>query len=596
MTSPAAAVAALRLTRNDIATACGVDRSTVTRWQKSPTFPGMVGQSPGTGDAALFAVGDVQAWLARERAGDEMALGHLYPFAFAREVVCRHAGQPVLDVVLRLLDAHGPDQLQVEPEEFTWMSEHLRGGAGFALLERLLDLRSALVTSWASKEQLRPEVIDLIAGLIDPGEGQVVLHDPAAGEGDLLVSVARAMSERAPESQNLLIRAQEDDPQLRLLIDRRLEGLRRNLAADGRSTVLSSRVTDGATPLPGPTDRIVALLSLGSDPRGTLATLEALIRRLRPGGQLVVAGPREPMVGDLPSTSENGRRRAALLREITLSAVLHLPGLIRGPADRVAAVMVLRRGPARGETTVLDLRQQPLTSDQTRAALQTIGTRSADTDGQARTIAQADLLASDFRLATTRQTTTVPVEGLLDDLNQVGRLTKQADALRRIGGEPYRPALRSPIGSRRRGPIADLQVLLPGRAGEITLPGDVVVTFEDANATSALADLKGGTQVQRPDQIVRITERGRPQWTPRVLAALITWRLGDAAAGSLDSISVAPPPAHLLMEWDQALAAIQEYRAALGKFSASLEDLERATTHAMFTGSGTPARATRLDG
>ncbi|GAB3283183.1 hypothetical protein [Kineosporia babensis] len=595
MTSTAVPVAALRLTRSDIAAACGVDRSTVTRWQKTQSFPRAVGQVRGTGEAALFALGDVHDWLAQERADDGVAIERLYPYAFAREVVCRHAGQPALNVVLGLLVNRESGGVQRVPEAFDWMVDHLTHGPGFTLLERLLDLRSALFGPGKAWDQLRPEAIELIAGLVQPGEGQVELHDPAAREGDLLVAVARAMAERATGTQKLLIRAHDDEPFLRTLVNLRLEGLQRDLAADGRSTTLFLRITDTDKALLGPTDRIVALLPLDSDPRSMVVALDALLKRLRPGGQLVVAGPRESMVGDLPATSDIGRRRAALLREVTLSAVLHLPGLIRGPVDRAAAVMVMHRAAVSGQTTVLDLRQQPLTSERVRTALQSIEAKALEADGQTRTIAQADLLASEFRLAATRPASPVPVEGLLEALGRSSGLKERAEELRRISQESYRPARRSPIGSRRRGQTADLQVLIPPRAGEISLAGDVVVTFEDANATSARADLEGGALVHRPNQIVRITEQGRPLWTPRVLAALITWRLGDAAAGSLDSISVAPPPAGLLNEWDKALEAIQGYRTTLGELAASLDDLERATTNAMFTGSGMPVPVNSLD-
>lgn len=110
-----------------------------------------------------------------------------------------------------------------------------------------------------------------------------------------------------------------------------------------------------------------------------------------------------------------------------------------------------------------------------------------------------------------------------------------------------------------------------------SLPGDVIITSVPEPA--ALVDHDGYSVVEFPARILRITERGRERFTPRVLAALLdrSGRTGGAVrpAQRLEEIRLPLLPAGELARFDALLAELDERRRLAQQEIDALDELRR---------------------
>ncbi|MDQ1305940.1 MAG: hypothetical protein QG671_1772 [Actinomycetota bacterium] len=594
----------LRVTMSDIAQAQNVNRSTVTRWRRTADMPAPISGQRGDQHEDLFNAQRVLEWLvATGRCPAEGETTDLHLGAFAREITLRLPPSERLDVPLHLLGLRARARLPlsdlaargVVPSAQAWLTSHLDALDEHDVLEALLSRRTMMQVPWLENDPLRPEILRLFAGLVSPLRGGLTVLDPAAGEGDLLVSVLAACTTTrfaASDERPLLVEAQEVEPALLRLLDRRIQALTTRLArpaVDGgsgarrlRALVLAPR------PLRAPVGLLIAVLPAGLPALDTIDLLSGLLNKVEPGGQLAVLGSRDALVGDLADEPSVARRRASMLRTNALDIVVHLPRSIRqGPSSRASAILVMRRSTPPGRTVTADLTEVRLDTETVDRCLAEV----RDRDGRiVRTLTavidQHDLLASDFRLAVSpsghRQVSPADLLAALDataDLTDAaGRLPLPIPVL------SPRPLRRVPVAQLRTGRTPTLEII--DGASSVTLPGDVVV--RPGQPLRADADLVGGALVEHPAHIVRITEHGRGTWTPRVLAALLPWRIGQGQA-SLDAISLACPDAASLAQWDDALGAVGTLRGLLHDHLDTLRCLEQVLVDGLFNGSVLPS-------
>lgn len=119
-----------------------------------------------------------------------------------------------------------------------------------------------------------------------------------------------------------------------------------------------------------------------------------------------------------------------------------------------------------------------------------------------------------------------------------------------------------------------------------SLPGDVVVT--DVPEPGVLVDHAGYSVVEYPARILRLTERGRERFTPRVLAALLarSGRAGGAirSVERLEEVRLPLLSAKELTRFDELLREIDERRDHAQKEIDALDALRRITTTGLSDG------------
>jgi hypothetical protein len=349
------------MTMTDIAELASVQRPVVTTWRRRHAdFP-----APGGKDESqlLFDPREVAAWLlatrriSRERADEELSLFMLTGLA------PRYEGPDVIAAVTALLcvrflageseplfDGAGDPVAairalarSIDPNDRVVLTEihSIPLTAGW-LIRQVDDLVEASWTCQAAFERtmaarhrfgggplstaaVAQALARLIAELSGAAERArrgipLLVADPAAGPGDLLVAVAGVLG---PDHRPV-VTAAEADPVLARLLRRRL--LVNGIAEHDLEVRTGTELPDG----PAAPDVIVTQIPYqpgeARDAEAVLNAVDDVAVRLSAGRFGVVLGPASVLAGDFAPYSAEERARADLLAADMVEAVIRLPG------------------------------------------------------------------------------------------------------------------------------------------------------------------------------------------------------------------------------------------------------------------------------
>jgi hypothetical protein len=588
----------------EIAELAGVRRPVVTTWRRRhPGFPAPVSSQAGR---PLFDGREVCSWLVEtgraQRAEIEPDL-RVYALAALAEttgmkallgtataLLCLHHvdGEPLAGATASELTERAT---AADPDDLTLRSEITGYPAEIAALTAVVD--ELIEAAWGARpafervlaltgrvvefDRIHPQLTRLMAELSGVAgyaerSGSVLVADPAAGLGDLLlVTVAQVNEAHEP----VVLVAEPDEFLARLLLRR----LRVHDIPTEDITVRPRLAEDTAAP-----DVIVTALPYRPaetrSPIEVLNALDDLAVRLAPGRTAVVLGPAWPLTAGLRPYSPEERLRAALLAGGMVEAILRLPGgmvpsrpgydtalwVLTGTSDGaspgwvllgdvsdqelstgvvdacVADVVTWRRDGHRPSAhtrtfciqrriSELVERPQPLTpralpSARERAVvlpetvarvtvLEATLARFADPSAVSRTPINSGLTLAE---PAERQHETIAALGRKGWLrvgkgNRIATAHLTAHGHHRVLGADE---LRSPATSR----MIDRAVLAADYPRAVfTEPDDVLVTLTPEPAI--LLDERGFSVIEFPVRRLRVTAEGRDRYPPRVLAALL---------------------------------------------------------------------------
>jgi hypothetical protein len=381
-----------------------VQRPVVSNWRRRHRdFPEAVG---GTASRPLFDPRRVAEWLittgrcspneiAPELAKYKLtALADQYPgphlIAAATALIClRHlvnpdeelaggtgaSGQQSLAALRDLAADADPDDLLLRseicaiPGSAGWVAglvdDLVEAEYNCALAtERLLASRHRFGASSLYMDAVTPELSRLIAGVSGGGERSrrtrsLVVADPAAGSGDLLMAV---LAELGPDYEPRCVAA-DPSPDLVRLLRRRLtvHGIPVTDMTIGEGDRLPRTAPDPdvlVTQIPyRPAETI--------DPLAVLDAIDEAALSLAEGRFAAVLGPTSVLAGDLP-TGPAGRR-AEMLKADMVEAVIRLPGgcvPYRPGYETALWVLTQARGSKwKGRVLLADVSGRPLTAD-----------------------------------------------------------------------------------------------------------------------------------------------------------------------------------------------------------------------------------------
>lgn len=142
---------------------------------------------------------------------------------------------------------------------------------------------------------------------------------------------------------------------------------------------------------------------------------------------------------------------------------------------------------------------------------------------------------------------------------------------------------RCALGDRR---IDRLDLASHFPSAQLSRPGDVVITTVPEPAV--LIDHQGYAVIQYPARVLRITEVGAKQFTPRVLAALLTQapRIRGAirAVERIEEIRLPILQEESVERLDKLLAELDDRRQAIQHEQAALDELHRLATRGLTDG------------
>ena len=352
---------ALLMTMTDIAELADVKRPVVTTWRRRHSdFPA---SAAGDESRPLFDPHDVAAWLLatgridREKAEQELSLFLLTGLA------ARYDGPDVVAAVTSLLCvrflAGETDSLsdgvgdpvavaralarRFDPNDRVLLTEicAIPPTAGWlvrqvdelveaswncqAAFERVMAARHRFDTGRLSAVAVAPALARLIAELTGAVErarrgAPLLVADPAAGPGDLLVAVSGLLG----QENRPAIAAADTDPALVRLLGRRL--LVQGIEARDLDVRAGAELPDG----PDAPDVIVTQVPYqpgeARDADAVFNFIDDVAVRLSAGRFGVVLGPASILVGDFPPYSAGERARADLLASDMVEAMIRLPG------------------------------------------------------------------------------------------------------------------------------------------------------------------------------------------------------------------------------------------------------------------------------
>jgi hypothetical protein len=184
MTDNVAASAGSLVTASEIARLAGVTRAAVSNWRRRyDDFPAPAG---GGANSPLYALADVQAWLDRQRGGQqvspEVQLWQALRAAYGEQMVAGLAG--VAAMLAGESDAELPDDVAARVRQLA----HTETPADLVngLTERFMDSARR-----AGSEQVTPDRVVRAVCHFTPGlPADATVFDPACGIGSLLLSAA----------------------------------------------------------------------------------------------------------------------------------------------------------------------------------------------------------------------------------------------------------------------------------------------------------------------------------------------------------------------------------------------------------------------
>ena len=448
--------------------------------------------------------------------------------------------------------------------------------------ERLMGARYRFQAADLYTRAVTPELAWLVASLSGVRERSarpdpILVADPAAGPGDLLAAVVEVLGvDHLPRCIGA-----ESDPYLARLARRRLVVHGIPLAEAGIS--ISAELHDEAG---NPDVIVTQIPYEPQESRSTEAVLDRvgdISARLGPDTTAVVLGPADVLVNALPAYSSAERARAKLLEDHMVEAVIRLPGGLApfrpGYETGLWVLAPARESPWRGRILLADVSDRELTDEIIdELAADVLTWRRGGYDPRAHTRSFSDQVQiSDLvdppRPLTVKHSRSIH-EKQADAAARVARVTQLEADLARVSG--YASAARQPVHC----DIAALAVGRPvaatvgalARTGRLTMlkgtrlspahlndagqlvvlgapellgqsrrrqrkidratlanryprarltePGDVVITTIPRLA--AIVDNDGFSVAEFPARILRIPDAEKDQFTPAVLAALLT--------------------------------------------------------------------------
>lgn len=614
----------------EIAELAAVQRPVVTTWRRRHRdFPVPVG---GNAARPLFDARQVADWLVRTGRAAEQDIGlNLYmhtlaalsPMLPARErvavitaLICLRRmdedeplGDGTADVTASLRSRamrQDPDDQFLAAEVCGQQDLDVLAGAVDDLVEAswgcseafelVLRERTRFRAAELFADAVTPSLAGLMAGLSGAREmaridRSLVICDPAAGPGDLLVAVADLLGlDHAP-----MFTGAEGDPYLVRLVRRRL--LAHGIPAVDLDVRLGADLPDETG------DPDVIITQIPYQPSEKRSAADVLTRigdvavRLSPGRTAVVLGPANVLATGLTAYSPAERQRAELLKGGMLEAVISLPGgLVPFRPGYQPALWVLTSAfssPWAGRVLLADVSDRTLTPDVVAGLIEDVitwrrdgyqppeharqfsteeligdlidqpgpllprrprSTRSVTSTAHARvariTEVQADLtsLAADAAAAplpvisslvagSLRPPDSVTIGALADRKRLImvkGTRLRDDDLAPEGNHAVIRP--EEVLGHSHPGEVRIDRAVLAARYphAQLTEPGDVVVTT--APSLAAIVDEAGFSVVGFPARALRIPAGERARFTPRVLAALI----GASSAGSRPTGAIRP--------------------------------------------------------
>lgn len=672
----------------EIADLAQVQRPVVTTWRRRhPDFPKPAGGDP---SGWLFDPSQVADWLRvrgtidSQRADQELALYTLAGMAdqyrgpdfitAVTSLICLRylsdENEPLSDASIRdsAVRADPADEfllseIRAIPRTAAWLVPLVDDFVEAAwdcqhAFERIMTARNRFKAGALSAAAVTPELARLIAEVSGAAElarrtGSMIVADPAAGSGDLLMAVAGVLGPDRPP----LIAAAEREPTL-------ARTLRRRLAVHGVAPE-DTDVSIGAAFPDALGNPDVVVTQLGYQPgeeRDLVAVLDAVddvALQLAPGRFGVILGPAAALTDDLAPYSPAERTRAKLLTGDMVEAIVRLPGgvipFMPGYETALWVLTQARDSRWRGRVLIADVSDRPLTAAVVTDLVEDIVTwrregyapsahqrvfgmqvevgqlvdpprsllpgrrpasereRKADADTRVNRVTQcgADLdrlgavASADRRHVPTEMLAAAdrrPVSETVGTLTRNRRLSIKQGI--RIQAGDLHPSGKHPL-------LGPEEILGHSRPGErrvdaavfvdrhpnarLTEPGDVLVTLSPR--PGAMVDHAGYAIAEYPVRILRIPRAEAEQFTPRVLAALL---FGDGSAGRPAGAVRASrdlgeqripllPPDHV-KRLDELLASI-EARGDLARRELDLlDELRQVTTHGLIDGTLTLAQ------
>jgi hypothetical protein len=445
-------------------------------------------------------------------------------------------------------------------------------------VERIMAARHRFGAAELATGAVPPELAWLVARLSGAGERSarpdpIMVADPAAGPGDLIAAVIELLGvDHLPRCGGA-----ERSSYLARLARRRL--VVHGIPPQEAEIAVAGDLPDGAAS----PDVIVTQIPYqpSSTAEAVLDRIGEVSARLRPDATAVVVGPADVLVSALPASSGAAPARAKLLQDHLVEAMVRLPGgLARDQPGYQLALWVLGPGTksSRGDRILLaDVSARELTYEVIDELTEDVlAWRRGGYDPRARTrtlsgqVQVSDLVAAPRPLAVSRSGAAREQQA---GAARVARLTQLQADLARIGscaeagqrpvhGEvaaraadrPVRVTIGALIRAGRlttaRGtrlspahladtgqfPVLGGPELFGARRGQrkidratlaghyprakLTEPGDVVVTTVPQLA--ATVDHEGYSVAEFPARILRIPAAEQAQFTPQVLAALLS--------------------------------------------------------------------------
>ncbi len=466
----------------------------------------------------------------------------------------------------------------------------------------------------------------------------IVVTDPAAGAGDLLLAIAHVVGEDTEPT----FAGAEQDRGLARLATRRLAV--RGVKAISRDIRIGPGLPD-ATANP---DVIVTQLPYQPaeerDAIAILAAIDDMALRLTQGRFAVVLGPADILAGDLPAAPAT--ERAKLLKDDMVEAIVRLPvGLVPYRPRYQAALWVLTQARGSrwsGRLLTIDVSDRELTHDVVDAIADDVVTWRRDgyeprAHGRALAVqkavkhlvdpprllmgGQARSGERERRDAANARVTRIAQHGadldLLRETATTSRHRVQAELLLAADRHPASESIGSLVtggrlilgsgirvnhrhlGGSGTHPVAGpAEVLAPIQSGtrridraafasshpkaRLTEPGDVLVTLSPR--PGALVDHAGLSIAEFPVRILRIPDAERQSFTPRVLAALL---FGDGrvhAGQRLEDYRVPLLPDAEVARIDELLTEIEGRRRVAQREIDILDDLRQVGIRGLIDG------------
>ncbi|MGH3319259.1 MAG: hypothetical protein ACRDN9_03595 [Streptosporangiaceae bacterium] len=518
--------------------------------------------------------------------------------------------------------------------------------------ERVLGVRTRFNATDLYAQAVAPELAHLVAGLSGTREraryaDPLCVTDPVTGPGDLLAAVAHLLG----DDYELMFTGATNDRHLARLVRRRLavHGVPRTDMDIREGDVLPDEAGDPDAIV----TQIPYVPREDRSPGQILDAVDDISVRLGRGSVAVVVGPADVLVGPLPPYSPEERTRAKLLTSDAVEAVVRLPGgLVPFRPGYETALWVM--SPAyesrwRGRVLLVDVSDRTLTRDVVDAVVEDVVTwrrDGYDPRRHTRTFAVqapvSDLVDPAKPLLANRPLGSREAE--ITATERVGRIARLEADLDRIDAHAsaVRKPARSAVAASQKGPPATATIgalarrqrlrLLKGtrlnpadvsegghhqvlgssevlgrqRRGsrkvdrrvlaeryhraELTEPGDVIVTT--VPELGAIIDEAGYSVVEFPARALRIPDSERGQFTPRVLAALLTGgRHGTRPAGAvraarrIEDYDVALLGPAEVRRLDELLATLDEHRQRARQEIDAFDELRQVTTAGLTDGS-----------